>query len=197
MESEKGRATMKTNGKTIGKAWLLLFIGISLLSMTACAPAASKAASRAQINAGAIVPESQIRVAEYLRYYDQHFPEPTDGVLGVDLRLGNEKIPVEGGLAWLQIGWQAKSAEEDIVAPLNLALVIDRSGSMSAPDKMPYVRQSLRIFLASLNPDDIVSIVTYGAGLSGAGRLCVYRFRGGDGSLLSRAGDEPQAAGCQ
>lgn len=148
--------------------WLSFLVGLILLGTTACAggqgPEASKARSRAVINAGAIVPAEQIRVAEYLRYYEQHFPEPEDGVLGLDLRLGNSRMPQQGGIVWLQLGLQAKSVETDTVAPLNLALVIDRSGSMADHDKMPYLKQSLRIFLESLRSDDIVAIVTYSDG---------------------------------
>ena len=144
---------------------VLFIVSLSLFFLSACAggqaPEASKARSRAVINSGAIVPAEEIRVAEYLRYYEQHFPEPETETVGLDLRLGNPQIPAEGETAWLQIGLQAKSEETDIVAPLNLALVIDRSGSMDTPDKMPYLKQSLRIFLQSLNPDDIVSMVVY------------------------------------
>lgn len=143
----------------------LLILLLTLITATACgggqAPEASKARSRAVINAGAIVPAEAVRVAEYLSYYEQQFPEPTGETLGLDLRLGNSRMPVEGGPVWLQIGVQARSAETDFVAPLNLALVIDSSGSMADPDKMPYVKQSLRLFLESLQPNDIVSIVTY------------------------------------
>ena len=113
-------------------AWFLPIIVLFLLSSTACsggqAPVASKARSRAVINAGAIVPAGEIRVAEYLRYYEQHFPEPAQDTLGLDLRLGNSRLPAEGGQAWLQVGLQATSAETELVAPLNLALVIDGSG---------------------------------------------------------------------
>lgn len=143
----------------------LLLLLLSLLIFTGCgggqAPEASKARSRAVINAGDIVPAEEIRVAEYLRYYEQHFPEPENGAIGLDLRLGNSQIPQQGGQAWLQLGLQAKSAETDWVAPLNLALVIDRSGSMADSDKMPYLKESLRIFLESLKPEDIVAVVTY------------------------------------
>ncbi|MCP4616939.1 MAG: VWA domain-containing protein, partial [Bradyrhizobium sp.] len=122
---------------------------------------ASKARSRALINQGVIVPEEEVRVAEYLSYYEQHFPAPADAALGLDLRLGNEQIPTAGGEVWLQIGVQAREAEDEQVTPLNLALVIDRSGSMSAPDKWPYLQQSLRVFFRSLGPDDIVAVVGY------------------------------------
>jgi len=140
---------------------LVLGVGIVLL-MGACSPQdASKARSRALINQGVIVPEEEVRVAEYLSYYEQHFPAPTDAALGLDLRLGNEQIPTAGGEVWLQIGVQAREAEDAKVAPLNLALVIDRSGSMNAPDKWPYLQQSLRVFFRSLDPDDIVAVIGY------------------------------------
>jgi Ca-activated chloride channel family protein len=164
--------TFKQNSQTTGKLafsrkkgyWFLSIIILILLTSAACgaqAPEASKVRSRAVINAGAIVPADEIRVAEYLQYYEQHFPEPAYETVGLDLRLGNSRMPALGGAAWLQMGLQARSAETEMIAPLNLAIVIDRSGSMNDSDKMPYVKQSLRIFLEGLNPDDIVSIVTY------------------------------------
>ncbi len=144
--------------------WFLVMLLLVVFASTACAgqaPEASKARSRAVINAGAIVPAEEIRVAEYLQYYEQHFPEPVQDTAGLDLRLGNYRMPVQGGPVWLQIGLQTTSAQTEMVAPLNLAIVIDRSGSMNDPDKMPYLKQSLRVFLESLQPDDIVSIVAY------------------------------------
>jgi len=142
----------------------LLFL-LMMIGLAACgggqAPVASKAISRAVINSGDIVPAENIRVAEYLQYYEQHFPEPNQGAVGLDVRLGNGRLPRAGGLSWLQIGLQTKSAERELVAPLNLALVIDRSGSMADADKMPYLKQSLKIFLESLKSEDMVAIVTY------------------------------------
>jgi len=144
--------------------FLGMLIGLSI-SIGACAPAApvdaSKARSRAVIQSGNIVSAEELRVAEYLSYYEQDFPEPVGTALGLDLRPGNPVLPVGGGEAWVQIGLQAKSAEAVDVAPLNLALVIDRSGSMDAPEKMPYVKQSIRAFLESLAVNDRVAIVIY------------------------------------
>ena len=141
---------------------VIVWLGFMGLVATACAPAdTSKSYSRAVINRGAIVPAETIRLHEYLNYYEQRFPEPTGEPLNLDLRLGNTQIPTMGGEVWLQIGLQARRAEGAIRSPLNLALVLDVSGSMDAPDKMPYLKESLRVFLESLHPDDRVAIITY------------------------------------
>lgn len=176
-------------------AWIMPILLLLLVGLTACAggqaPDASKAHSRAIINAGAIVPAEEIRVAEYLQYYEQHFPEPVQDSVGLDLRLGNSRIPAQGGVAWLQMGLQTRSAETEMVAPLNLALVIDSSGSMSDQDKMTYVKQAMRVFLASLKPDDIVALVVYSDGAE----VVLPAQPAGDGSWIQATIDRIQPSG--
>lgn len=125
------------------------------------APDASKTLTRERITSGEVVPADELRVAEFLNYYPQRFAEPVAGQIGLDLRLGNPRAGADGGPAWLQIGLQARSDKRTAVAPLNLALVIDASGSMQADDKMPYVKDGLTRFLASLAPNDLVTLVGY------------------------------------
>jgi Ca-activated chloride channel family protein len=142
----------------LGVIWLLLGI---MLGACAASQDASKAYSRGLIERGAIVPAENVRVHEYLNYYDQRFPVPAGEPLGLDLRLGNTGFPTTGGEIWLQVGLQAREAGRLVRTPLNLALVLDTSGSMGEPGKISYLRQSLIVFLETLEADDIVSIVTY------------------------------------
>jgi Ca-activated chloride channel family protein len=149
--------------KRISKPNLFLAITLVATLISGCGAAtdASKSISRGAINRGVIVQAESVRVNEYLNYYEQRFPEPVNQPLGLDLRLGNTHLPTSGGEIWLQIGLQAQHAEPESRTPLNLALVLDVSGSMSSSDKMPYLKQSLMVFLGSLHPDDIVAIVAY------------------------------------
>lgn len=167
------------------RKWLMGLGLLMALFAASCAPVpdASKAISRQQIESGQIVPAEELRVAEYLQYYKQNFPEPVNSTLGLDLRLGNPQIPIEGGTAWLQIGIQAKSAAAADIAPLNLGIVVDCSGSMNAPEKMPYVKQSLRTFLSSLASNDIVSIVCFDAKAT----LIAPATKVGDGRWIEEA----------
>jgi len=143
-------------------AWVVLSIGL-LIGLSACAASVdtSKSRSRSVIESGGIVPVEELRVAEYLNYYEQHLPEPTNTAVGLDLRLGNPQAPVTGGEVWLQAGLQTRAARPEDIAPLNLALVIDRSGSMGEAGKMSYLKQSLQVFLRSLAANDRVAIVAY------------------------------------
>jgi len=109
-----------------------------------------------------IMPAEELRVEEYLNYYDQAFSLPPSGsVLALDAALGSTHVPNSGGEAWLQFGLQAAEALQEDIRPLNLTLVLDRSGSMADADKMSYLKQSLHILLDGLKPEDILAIVVY------------------------------------
>jgi Ca-activated chloride channel family protein len=149
----------------------------------AAAPDASKAYSRSVIQSGGIAQEDNLRVAEYLNYYEQKFPEPVGRAVGLDVRTGNWQAPEGVSEVWVQIGMQAKSARPEEIAPLNLALVIDCSGSMDTPDKMPYVKKSLRVFLQSLAANDRVSIVRY----ADEAHVVTESREVGDGGWIERA----------
>lgn len=68
-----------------------------------------------------------------------------------------------GEAVFLQVDIYSKEVPARERIPLNLALVIDRSGSMASARKLDYARNSAKFILENLAKDDIISIVTYGS----------------------------------
>lgn len=66
-----------------------------------------------------------------------------------------------GGETYLQVGLQAIDREAPRRPPLNVCLVIDRSGSMGATGKLEYARQAAAQVLTSLADGDTVAVVAY------------------------------------
>ncbi len=104
-----------------------------------------------------------VAVEEFVNYHRHRLPLPKAGQsVALDTRWGNNEISPVQREAVLQIGFTTSEVSERTdLRPLNLALVIDKSGSMAEDDKMPRVKESLRTLIAKLRPDDIVSIVVF------------------------------------
>lgn len=126
----------------------------------------------------------EVAVEEFINYRKHSLPLPKIGqAVALDTRWGNDEISSVQPEAVLQIGFTtAEVSERTDLRPLNLALVIDRSGSMADDDKMARVKESLQTFVGKLRPDDIVSIVVFD---SKAQVLCSANHIG-DGSALRR-----------
>jgi hypothetical protein len=192
IDQRRSGGEKKVDGMTRRGLFLCIGTVLAILAAGCSAPVdTSKARSRAVIESGGIAPAEELRVAEYLGYYKQSFPAPTSSTLGLDLRLGNPQVPVEGGQALLQVGVQARAAQSDMIAPLNLAIVIDRSGSMDTPEKMPYLKQSLKVFLHSLAANDQVALIAF----SDSAEVVVPSTRVGDGRWIDEAVDKLRPAG--
>lgn len=135
----------------------------------------------------------EVAVDEYVNYHKHRLPLPKVGQsVAMDTRWGNDEVSNSQREAVLQIGFTtAEVNERTDLRPLNLALVIDKSGSMAESDKMTRVKESLRTMLGKLRADDIVSIIIFDTDaqvLFPAGRV-------GDGYELRRAIDCIQPGG--
>jgi Mg-chelatase subunit ChlD len=108
-------------------------------------------------------PPDEVAVEEFVNYHRHRLPLPKAGQsVAMDVRWGNDEISRNQREAVLQIGFTTPSVNERTnLRPLNLALVIDKSGSMADGDKMPRVKESLRTMLDKLREDDIVSIIVF------------------------------------
>ena len=103
-----------------------------------------------------------IVVRDIINYHRHRIPLPRAGEnVALDLRW-DAPLPVHYGESVLQIGLATTRVHDaKSLRPLNLALVIDCSGSMADGDKMCRVKQGLLRFVDKLRPTDRLSIVVY------------------------------------
>ncbi len=136
----------------------------------------------------------EVAVEEFVNYHKHRLALPKVGqAVAMDTRWGNNEISPAQRDAVLQIGFTTMEVTERTdLRPLNLVLVIDKSGSMAEDDKMSRVKESLRTLIGKLRPDDVVSIIVFD---TEAMVLCPAA-RIGDGTQLIRAigGIEPDGS---
>lgn len=120
---------------------------------------------RRYLKDGSLPPKDAVRIEELVNYFEYDYPQP----------IGDAPFSVTNEVAvcpWnaknkiVSIGLQGKKVSLDNVPPSNLVFLMDVSGSMNSPDKLPLLKDSLRILVNQLKLQDRVAIVVY-AGSSG------------------------------
>jgi len=127
--------------------------------------AASYSNVRRFINNGQLPPRDAVRIEEMINYfkYDLSGPANNDPV-AINTELSS--APWNPHHRLLRIGLKAKTIEADKLLPSNLVFLIDVSGSMDEPNKLPLVKSAMKMLVEQLRAKDKVAIVTY-AGQAG------------------------------
>ncbi len=108
------------------------------------------------------LPEGSVRIEEMLNYFSYDFEEPIgQEPFGVTTQLG--KCPWNDEAELLMIGLKTESVSYDYAPASNLVFLLDVSGSMGEPDKLPLLQESFTTLTESLTDKDRISIVTYAA----------------------------------
>lgn len=145
--------------------WIVLPVLGFALEAAAQKGASSASLSRTRYlsSAGVMPAPGDITIEHFVNYHRHVLPAPRGGrALALDLRWGNPAMNAARGEAVLQIGWSTQFVgDRQRLRPLNLALVIDKSGSMNDEDKMAWVKDALTTLVDKLRPSDTLSIVTY------------------------------------
>jgi Ca-activated chloride channel homolog len=120
---------------------------------------------RRYINEGQLPPVDAVRIEEMINYFSYNYPEPT-GVHPFSVTTELALCPWNENHYLMHVGLKGKNIEKSELPASNLVFLIDVSGSMSSPDKLPLLKRAFSLLVNELRPQDRVSIVVY-AGAAG------------------------------
>jgi Ca-activated chloride channel family protein len=112
------------------------------------------------LNAGRLPPHDAVRVEEMINYFSYQYPQPR----GEEPFSANIEV---AGCPWnsehrlVRIGLKGSEIEQRERAPGNFVFLIDISGSMATPERLPLIKQALRQLVKKMNANDRVAIVVY------------------------------------
>jgi Ca-activated chloride channel family protein len=127
---------------------------------------ASYSRVRRFLNDGRMPPADSVRTEELVNYfkYDYAIPKNSETPFRSDIALFD--APWDEGAQILRIGLKGFDIPAEQRPPANLVFLVDTSGSMHSPDKLPLLQKSLRMLVQEMGPEDRVAMVAY-AGSAG------------------------------
>ena len=126
---------------------------------------ASYANVRRFLNEGQLPPADAVRVEELINYFHFDYPDSTQGApFGITTEIA--ACPWNARHRLALIGLQAKRIAPARTPPRNLVFLLDVSGSMTPPERLPLIRTAMNMLVDTLRGEDRVAIVTY-AGTTG------------------------------
>jgi Ca-activated chloride channel family protein len=120
---------------------------------------------RRYLKDGQLPPKDAVRIEEMVNYFDYNYPQPL-GDAPFSVSTETASCPWNGKHRLAMIGLQGKKVALDNTPPSNLVFLIDVSGSMNEPNKLPLVKQGLKMLVNQIKPNDRVALTVY-AGSSG------------------------------
>lgn len=109
------------------------------------------------------IPSGAVRIEEMVNYFRYDYPAPEPGeVFGVNAQIA--PCPWNRETLLLVLGVQTATVEFESTPASNLVFLVDVSGSMDVPNKLPLLQKSFAVLLEGLGEKDTVSIVTYAGG---------------------------------
>ncbi|HZH92102.1 MAG TPA: VWA domain-containing protein [Pyrinomonadaceae bacterium] len=126
---------------------------------------ASYSNTRRYLRDGQLPPKDAVRIEELINYFSYDYPQPV-GDAPFSITSEVSECPWNKRHRLVHIGLQGKRLHKEDLPPANLVFLLDVSGSMNSPDKLPLVKSSLRMLAEQLSARDRISIVVY-AGSSG------------------------------
>lgn len=149
------------------------------------------------------IPEDAIRIEEMLNYFSLPISKKEDGTTKKNEFKYNYKhttCPWEQGNQLLFLQFEAPTIPLNDIPPSNLVFLIDISGSMDKPNRLPLLQSAFKLLINNLRECDTITIVTYGGGvgiaLAPTGGIHKQEIKNAIDSL-SAGGDTPGAGAIQ
>jgi len=117
------------------------------------------------LNDNMLPPPDAVRIEEMVNYFEYDYPQPK-GLDPFTVSMEVSECPWNSGHQLALIGLQGLKIETADLPPNNLVFLLDVSGSMNNPDKLPLLKSAMRLLVDNLRKEDRVSIVVY-AGAAG------------------------------
>jgi len=125
---------------------------------------AAYANTRRFLKDGKLPPKDAVRVEDFVNAQDYRNPPPQgNDVFAVTTELGG--CPWQQDHQLLRVALRTRAINAAKVPPCNLVFLLDVSGSMEDPDKLPLVQRAMTLLVDQLRPQDRVAIVTYANGV--------------------------------
>ncbi|MDE2500469.1 MAG: VWA domain-containing protein [Alphaproteobacteria bacterium] len=152
---------------------------------------ASYGVVRDALNNGALPPADAVRIEEMVNYFDYAYPGPKDRKAPFEASVRVYPTPWNKDTKILHIGIKGFDLPKKERPRANLVFLIDTSGSMAEPNKLPLLIRSFRLLVDQLKADDSVAIVTY----AGSVGVVLEPTPGSGKAKIMAALDQLQAGG--
>src|SRR5262245_58223582 len=126
---------------------------------------ASYANIRRFLSMNQLPPKDSVRIEEMINYFNYDYPSPT-GQHPIAAYTEVAAVPWKPEHRLVRIGIKGKDIDIAKRPPSNLVFLVDVSGSMATPEKLPMLKSAMKLMVEKLGEGDHVAIVTY-AGASG------------------------------
>ena len=142
------------------------------------------------IREGRMPPNGAVRIEEMINYFDYDYAPPqNDDPFAVYTEMAS--CPWNKQHRLVHIGLKGKEIAHDKLPPANLVFLIDVSGSMDEPNKLPLVKSSLKLLTDQMREQDKVAIVVY----AGAAGLVLPSTAGNNKTKIKEAIENLRAGG--
>lgn len=151
---------------------------------------ASYSNARRFINDSMLPPADAVRIEEFINYFNYDYPQPADEhPFSINVELS--EAPWKRDHQLVHIGLQGLDVPKEELPPSNLVFLLDVSGSMNQPNKLPLVKRGFQLLVEQMDERDSVAIVVY----AGAAGLVLPSTNGHNKAIILEAIENLEAGG--